>query len=94
MDRHDNPLDYEGTADTPRPMGRVEGVVRAVFTTVGVIWFIVWVLGAVMGFLMRGLGNEPGSSITVPRALLGSFMGVVIGLLGLAIAVAAHRLWR
>jgi hypothetical protein len=86
----DRPLDYQSVADPPRRLGFVRGSLSAL----GLIWFALCFVTAVMGFLMRGLGDEPGAPVTVPRALLGSLVIVAFGLPGIAVSIAAHRLGR
>ena len=60
----------------------------------GLLWFAFWLLGAVMAFVMRDLGDEPGAPVTVAGALIESLVLVALGLPGIAIAVAALRLRR
>jgi hypothetical protein len=94
VDRPEEPLDYESVTDAPRRIGPFERTVRDVLAALGFTWFALWFMAATGAFMMRGLGDEPGSPVTVPRALFVSFMLVLIGALGLGVAYAAQRLGR
>lgn len=94
MDRPTERLDYESVADAPRRPGVGERIIRSVLSVVGIAWFLFFTFGAVMGFLMRDLGSEPGSPMTVGKALPFAIATGLIGLLGLVFAFAAQRVGR
>jgi len=83
-------LDYQGTPTGPRRVGTLGWVVFAV----GMLWFAVFVFFAVLMFLMRGLGDEPGHPVTVAQGLVMSGVILAVGLPGLGAAVWVQRRGR
>jgi hypothetical protein len=90
VDQPPRKLDYRRPGEERQPLGTV----RRALCILGLLWFALCVTGAVMAFLMRDLGDEPGAPMTVASALVGSAVFVALGLPGIAVAVAAFRLGR
>ena len=65
-----------------RPTGFARRVLLGLFQCAAALWFCFWMLMAFMSFAFREFGPEPGSRLSVPRALLHSSIMVVIGCVG------------
>ena len=90
MDEPNVTLGYAPPGQARPPLG----CLRRLLVAVGFGWFGLLAFWAFIFFIARDMADEPGSPMTVPRALriCAGMMGA--GLPGLAIAIAALRFGR
>ena len=74
-----------------RPTGFVRRILLDLVQVVAAIWFCFWMLMAVAAFAFRDFAPEPGSQLSVSKALLYSSMMAGIGCFGLLILHVIRR---